>query len=271
MPDRTDQKVQTTARSLEIVDTVKSIDGATIGELRQRVDMAESTLYKHLNVLLERGYLMKRDGRYELGYELFHLGEYVRKTVEPYQLIRQTVTELRAEIPERVEYGVESNGLLVGYIPWTDYNPDLFRELTEDPGPDAVDYAGSKTYLHTNAVGKSLLAEMPDSRIGEIADRYGLEKQATNTITTIDALLDDIETIRANGYATTDEEWDDGLREIGMVVAPHDDAIGGINAYGPSYQIDDQRLHEELPAILESAVGDLEAQIRASDERSGPE
>jgi len=268
MPNHSGQTVQTTARSLAIVDTVKTLDGATVAELRRHSNMAESTLYKHLKVLLEHGYLMKRGGRYEVGHELFHLGEYVKKTVEPYQAIHQTVTELRDEIPEQVEYGVESNGLLVGYIPCTDYDSNIFSELTEDPTSGIVDYAGSKTYLHTNAVGKALLAEMPDSRVREIADRYGLEKQAPNTITSVDALLDDIETIREQGYATTDEEWEDGLREIGMVVAPHEDAIGGLNAYGPSYQISDERLYDELADILGSAVRDLEARIRAEDERS---
>ncbi|WP_188879271.1 IclR family transcriptional regulator [Halarchaeum nitratireducens] len=265
MPDRTDRIVQTTARSLDIINVVEAMNGATMSELREQIDMAESTLYKHLNVLLEHGYLMKRDGQYELGFELFHLGEYVKKTVEPYQLINRTITELREEIPEQVEYGVESNGLLVGYIPSTDYNSSLFYDLTEDPRCDVVDYAGSKAHLHTNAIGKAMLAEMSDRRVREIADRYGLAKQAKNTITSIDALLDELTTIRRNGYATTDEEWDDGLREIGMVVAPYDDAIGGFNAFGPLYQVSDERLYEELPEILADTVESLEAEIRARD------
>lgn len=266
MTDQSNWCVETTKRSLEMIDIVKNLNGATAAEIQEQTGMAESTVYKHINALLDQGYLIKRAGKYELGFELFHLGEYVKKSVQYYKPIKEKTECLRENLPEQVEFCVESNGLVIGYIVSTDYDPKLFYELTERNESQTVDYAGSKGLMHTNAVGKALLAEKTDSEIRKVVDTYGLQKQAKKTITSLDDLFNDIEDIREKGYATTDEEWDNGLREIGMTVKLGEDVIGGFNVFGPVYQVNDQRLYETLPQVLEEAVNDLEEEIAAQME-----
>ncbi|MFC6764531.1 IclR family transcriptional regulator [Natrinema soli] len=261
MGERNNEIVKTTLRSLEIIEIVKQLNGASASEIREELGMAESTVYKHLNVLLEKGYLMEWGGQYELGFELFHLGEYVKKSVQYYHPIKEKSDWLRQNIPEQVEFGIECNGLVMGYIVSTDYNPSLFYELTEKNESEIIDYAGSKALMHTNAVGKALLGEKSNDEIRNIASKYGLLQQAKNTITSVDELLEEIDIIREQGFATTDEEWENGLREVGMTVKPNDHVIGGFNVFGPTYQISDDRLHEDLPELLRDVVSDLEEEI----------
>lgn len=268
MTNNRGQVVKTTIKSLELIEIVKKLDGATPAELRQELGMAESTIYKHLNALIEKGYLMNVGGEYQLGYELYHLGEYVKKTVQYYQPIKEATDSLRDTLPEQVEYAVGSGGLVTGYIVSTNYDSSLFYELTEKNEDEVIDYAGSKAYMHTNAVGKALLAEKTDEEVREIVDQYGLPQQAKNTITSIDELYAELNVIRERGFATTDEEWDNGLREVGMVVKPREDiVVGGFNIFGPIYQINDFRLDETLPRILRETVSDLEDEIAARMEK----
>jgi len=261
MSEKPNHTVETTTTSLDILDIIKELNGATAAEIRNRTGMAKSTVYKHINALCDRGFLMKRAGKYELGFELFHLGEYVKKSVQYYKPIKQKTEWLQDNLPEQVEFCVESNGIVIGYIVSTNYDPELFYKLTERDESQAIDYAGSKGLIHTNAVGKAFLAEKSDAEIRAIVDEYGLEKQAKNTITSLENLYDDIQGVRKRGYATTDEEWDNGLREVGMTVEVSGVVIGGFNVFGPLYRINDKRLHETLPQVLEDAVDELEAEI----------
>jgi DNA-binding IclR family transcriptional regulator len=262
MGDRNDRIVTTTTKSLDIVDIAKRLDGATISDIEQRTDMSQSTIYKHVNALLERGYLLKIEGKYKPGFELFHLGEHVKKSVQYYGPVRRTVERLREETTEQVEFGVESGGFIVAYMSSTDYNSELFYELTARENTEFDDYEGSKAYMHTNALGKALLAEKTDEKVRAIVDAHGLPKQAKNTITSIETLYSELDAIRRRGYATTDEEWDDGLREVGIAVKPtKDTVIGGFNVFGPLYQMDEEKFQNELPELLLDVASELEAEI----------
>ncbi|EMA37272.1 IclR family transcriptional regulator [Halococcus hamelinensis] len=269
MNEEGDNIIKTTARSLDLLNAIKDSGGATVAELEAQSDLNRSTIYKHLNTMVEMGYLTTRGDEYFPGYELFHLGEFVKKRVVNYRRIKRKTDELKETLPEQVEYGLESNGLIVGYLPSTEYDSGLFRDLTEDGKKNVVDYAGSKAFMHSNALGKALLAQKSDGEIEEIIARYGLPEQAKKTVTSPDELFRDIDVIREQGYATTDEEWDNGLREVGIVVEPTEGVVlGGFNVFGPVYKIDDRRLNEELPRVLREYVAELEEDIVEDWEQS---
>lgn len=81
-----------------IIDIAKAENGVTASELIDQTQMAESTLYKHINTLVDEGYLEKREGAYFPGLEFFHIGEHVKKNSYKYALIKEATEELRATI-----------------------------------------------------------------------------------------------------------------------------------------------------------------------------
>lgn len=70
---------------------------------------------------------------------------------------------------------------------------------------------------HASSIGKALLAQLPDATIREMLPAR-LEKFTPNTITTIDRLIVDIQSVRTRGIAFDNEEHDLGISAAATVV-----------------------------------------------------
>src|SRR5690349_24340890 len=59
---------------------------------------------------------------------------------------------------------------------------------------------GSSVGLHSTAIGKAILAALPDDEVRRIAARTGLPRRMPHTITTVDAVPSNLNTIRGRGW-----------------------------------------------------------------------
>nr|WP_206335616.1 IclR family transcriptional regulator [Natronolimnobius sp. AArcel1] len=245
---------------MAIIEAIQTLGGATLEELTDELDRSRSTVHLHLRTLLDEGYLTKEGAVYHIGLRFLNHGEYARSRKKAYTLAKQTVTQLADEIDEEVEFVVENNnrGILVheSFHPDT-HIPSKERHLSTSPSAAGIYY-----YLHSVATGKAILADLPEERVNAILDESGLPKQTAQTITDREELLADLEAVRDRGIAFADEEYVDGLREVGRrVMAPDGSVIGAIAIIGPTYRFTDDRFRNELPNILTEHVDTLEAEI----------
>jgi IclR family pca regulon transcriptional regulator len=77
------------------------------------------------------------------------------------------------------------------------------------PRPEQVDLdlqAGSRLPAYCTAMGKLLLANLPEDEQRELLASMKLTKRGPNTITSKKALRDELERVRAEGFAVDDEE-----------------------------------------------------------------
>jgi DNA-binding IclR family transcriptional regulator len=88
--------VKTTERSLETVDTIQVQNGATLSNLESELDIARSTLHKHLQTLISHGYVTKEGETYNLGLKFFVRGEYARTRKKQYKFAAEAVQDLAA-------------------------------------------------------------------------------------------------------------------------------------------------------------------------------
>ncbi|MEY7851127.1 IclR family transcriptional regulator [Natrarchaeobius sp. A-rgal3] len=254
---------KTTKRSLDVIDTIQTLDGATLEELTGELEISRSTIHLHLRTLLEEGYLTKEGAVYHVGLRFLNHGEYARSRKTAYTLAKQTVTELSDEIDEEVEFVVENDNR--GILVYESFHPDSHFPSKERHISTAQSSAGIYYYLHCVATGKAILASLPDDRVEAILDDWGLPRQTAQTITDRDDLLRELEQVRERGVAFADEEYVDGLREVGRCVrGPGGRVLGAIAIIGPKYRFTDDRYTTELPAILAESVDDLEEEIQDS-------
>ncbi|AGB31681.1 IclR family transcriptional regulator [Natrinema pellirubrum DSM 15624] len=259
----TQKTAKTTERSLDVIDTVQKLGGATLDELTNELEISRSTIHLHLQTLLKEGYLTKEGAVYHIGLRFLNHGEYARSRKKAYTLAKQTVTELSDQIDEEVEFVVENDnrGILVheSFHPDSHF-PSKERHISTAPSPAGIYY-----YLHSVATGKAILAELSDERVKAVLDDWGLPRQTEHTITDRDALLQELEGIRKRGVAFADEEYVDSLREVGRrVTGPDGSVLGAIAIIGPKYRFTDERYTTELPELLTECVDDLETEIRDS-------
>jgi IclR family acetate operon transcriptional repressor len=110
-----------------------------------------------------------------------------------------------------------------------------------------VSHIGSRTALHSSAVGKILLATLPEEDVAHIVARRGLSRQTDKTITEPAKLMRHLSDVRRQGFAIDDEENEKGIRCVG---APIRDAEGkvvaAISVSGPTARITKARVAQSL-------------------------
>lgn len=246
--------VKTTRRSLDVIETLREMDGARLTELADRLELPNSTVHSHLSTLVERDYVLKDDDVYRVGLRFLELGEHARTRRKIYERAKPEIDELAAETGEVASVLVEESG-------WGVY---LYSSRGENAVPLDIS-PGKHVHLHATALGKCVLAHLPQSRVEGIIERRGLPERTDNTITDRDALFDELERVRDRGFAIDDEERVAGIRCVGAAVKSESgNVIGAISVSGPTSALTGDRLTETVPEHLFSAANVVELKVAYS-------
>jgi IclR family transcriptional regulator, acetate operon repressor len=109
---------------------------------------------------------------------------------------------------------------------------------------------GGTLSLHCTAIGKAILAALPDEDVRGIARRTGLPRR----ITSPEALLAHLETVRARGWALDDEENATRVRCIGAVVLDHrGEPIGAVSVSGLNVDMARVQVARLAPMVVNAA------------------
>jgi DNA-binding IclR family transcriptional regulator len=123
-------------------------------------------------------------------------------------------------------------------------------------------YIGQRVHLHNTALGKSILANLPQERVDEIIDERGLPATTENTITDRDELLQELDQVREEGVAYDDEARLRGLRCVAVpILNNNDDVEGAISLSGPTSRFQGEMYHSEVPQMLKNAANVIELNI----------
>jgi len=232
-------------RANRIVERLVEMKSATVQELANEFDMPLSTMYEYVNTLETINQISKgSDGRYRVTSFFLEIGNQVRRNADIYN-------EAEPELRRLADRTGEFAGLMI--------KEDNLGVLLSMKKGDKVKrlqvnrtYPGVKSRLNTTAYGKAILAQLSDDEIQDVTDQYGLHPRTENTVTDLEALLEEMELIRDRGYALDDEECFDGMRGIGVpIISKKDDLVGGIALYGPPNRLNDDVFFEEFPSVVQ--------------------
>ncbi|TFH62133.1 MAG: IclR family transcriptional regulator, partial [Gemmatimonadales bacterium] len=108
--------------------------------------------------------------------------------------------------------------------------------------------------VYCSGVGKAQIAFESEDEVDRVLAETPLKQYTEHTIKTRDQLMEELATIREQGYALDDEEFDEGIRCVGVPVRDYTRrVIAGISLSGPAYRFTDLRLKEELiPLAMEA-------------------
>lgn len=235
----------------EIVEFLVETDGAGVTTIAKQLGLAKSTVHQQLSTLHDRDYVVKENEEYHVGLRFLSLGETARLRREAYHLVRPMVKQLAAETEERSQFFVEEHGR--GVI--------LYMEAGER-GVKADRHTGKRRYLHSSAGGKAMLAHMSRDHIETIIDRCGLPAETENTITSREALFNELESVREQGYAVNSEESISGLRAVAAPVVVDGKVIGSFSIPGPRHRLETKQFRDELPDLLRSTANELEIKVK---------
>lgn len=245
-------------KTLDILEAVKVQDaGCRLAELSRRVELPKATVYRILNTLESRGYLDRGvDGSYRLAKKLFDLQR--QETLEAVlrRLGRPIMERMAEETRETVNMGTLEAGEIV--VIETVESPQAVRMASK---------VGNRRALHSTALGKVLLAALPDKEWTRLVRMKGLPRFTPRTLVSEAELATEIEEVRRQGYALDDQENEPDGRCIGALVGgPYRQAIAAISISGPVFRMDRRRavslapkLREGCAAIAAAVAGQIPA------------
>ncbi|MGQ4557653.1 IclR family transcriptional regulator domain-containing protein [Halobellus sp. GM3] len=241
----------------DIIEHLEREGDSGVSELAEAVGRSKGTVHTHLTSLRNRGYVVNDGGKYRLGLRFLDLGIHVQNAVDLYHVAAPKLAEVAAEAEENARCVVEENGLgtfIVGATGKHSVNTDV--------------RVGTQTHLHCISGGKAILAHLPTHRVREIVDAHGLPARTENTITDLDALLTELETIREDGYALNRGESIDGIHAVAAPVLDEDDAVvGAISVSGAANRLPIDRCRGELADLVVATANEVELNLTYADSR----
>ena len=206
-------------RALTLLDLVaKERDGLTNAEISRRMHIAPSTC-SYILSRLEREAYVSRDkdtGRYQIGLRIVELAYGALRTVGHRHIVEPALHRL-----------VEQTRLTALIAVWVRGRAVVVDKL-ESPESIKLDVdIGYPLHAHSSALGKVLLAHLSPDELERFIDEHGLPRRTPKTITSKVRLLQELETVRARGYAAANGEEFVGGR---AVAAPILDGFGRVCA-----------------------------------------
>ena len=106
---------------------------------------------------------------------------------------------------------------------------------------------GQRLPAFCTASGKAILAFLPEDKVNDLLAR-SITRHTKNTLTSIDAILEDLRIARERGYATSEQEFEDGINAIAAPIC--NNPIGSVSIAGPAYRLTRERMMEIGPNLL---------------------
>jgi DNA-binding IclR family transcriptional regulator len=255
-------RVQVLDRTFRIMDALAAVP-SELGpaELAARLGLHKSTIHRLLVVLERQRYIRKTSkGKYSLGMKLFELGS---RAVAQLELGEHAAPFLRRLVDETGETthicvlsGTEMMSVANVEGQWT------LRTTST---------VGRRTKTHCTAVGKALIAFLPERELSELIARLPLTRHTHRTIITPAALRTELAHVRRRGFAVDDEEIEEGLRCIGSPIRNYTgEVIASLSIAGPVFRIRKSRVPElarAVMAVAEALSADLGYHEELSERR----
>ncbi len=228
-----------------------------IANLADELSMSRSTTHRYASTLVALGYLEQdQSRRYRLAPRVVDVGMSVLDSMSLRGKAREHLRELREQTGRTVSLGI-LDGNDVRYI-------DRLRGWRR--GQHAVDLnlgVGARVPVHCSAMGKVLLANLPDKQREQTVAKLQLARCGPNSITSKRALRAELEHVREDGLAVGDEELAPGVRTLAApVFGPEDQVVAAIGMPVPADAFTHAELVEVLGPPLRAAAKRVSAALR---------
>ncbi|MFC6964747.1 IclR family transcriptional regulator [Halocatena marina] len=247
-------KIKAAKVSLEIIETLRELEGAGVSEIAKQLDKPTSTIHDHLQTLEQEEYLVKKGSQYYVGARFLQLGIQARARQKVFSIAQSEIDDLAAETGEHVNFMIEEHGLGVF----------LYRAR----GQKAVrldTHAGMRVPLQTTALGKTIMAFRPREEVEAILDRHGLPQVTENTITDRTKLFDALDQIQEQRYAHDHEERVKGMRCVAApIVNNKGDAVAAVSVSGPKTRMQGERFTDDIPNQILRCANVIEVNLTYS-------
>jgi IclR family acetate operon transcriptional repressor len=234
---------------ISAIHKVAAIVEALVSEHRltriaARTGLPISTVHRVLQELVILGWARQGPDRdYALGPRLLSLAGQAGKEAAVLRVARPVLQRLRDRTGHTIHLGLR------------DHDQAIYVEKLEgERAYQMRSRVGLTIPLHSTAIGKAILAALPEEEVRGIAARTGLAPCTRRTITDLSILLEHLRRVREVGYAVDYEENEEHTRCIGAAIFDHRGvAIGAVSLSSLAFDLDASQIRAYAPLVVAAA------------------
>lgn len=226
-------------------------NGMSLSEISTQTGIPMATAHRMLSIVRERGYI-RQDEReiYYLTLLLPSMGAHFIIGTGFAELLQPHLDALAESTGEHVRLSTIIDGQLI----W------VLRAVTSRHGLQYHGALDTKVVPHITASGKMWLSTLSDEEAMRVVSHWDISKSheygGPNAVTSVKALLADLEVIRKQGHAAIYEEAELGVGAIAVGVydgKARDRLLGTISIAGPTVRLNSKTIDNYVPTLLQTA------------------
>ncbi|NDK32916.1 IclR family transcriptional regulator [Nesterenkonia sp. Hz 6-5] len=244
-----DSPVKSVDRALTVLDILAREGEASLSQMARELMVHKSTVGRLVETLVRHDLVEPPDGPggYRLGVGCLRLAGATATRLDLSLEAQPVCDELSAAIGETTTVAITREGVAINVCQAEGNNTVAMRN-----------WIGQHTALHATSNGKVLLAHLPEEERKARLDA-GLTAYTEHTLICPQALAEELQRIRDQGWAFAVEELEEGLNAVAAPVFDHSGrVVAGISVAGPSYRLPPDR----LPVVRESVLSAADALSR---------
>ncbi len=180
-----------------------------VTEISKALKLNKSAVFRIMQTLEKKGYLKKdpREKRYTLTAKFLGLGTVVMSQLSILQQAKNEIDHLWDRTQGTVVIRVLEGSELVTVA------------IRESPQALRVSHPlGSAVNFNYGAIGKAILAYLPQDEVHQLLKKNPLNKYTSKTILSATSFLDELREVPRKGYAFSDGEAIEGVRAVGAPI-----------------------------------------------------
>ncbi len=253
--------IQSLQRGLAILEIVaKNGHGLTMAEVSREIGLHPSTTFHLLRTLTTLGYLGQDETtkRYHIGSKILHLAVSAWTESQLLKIAAPLIAEMARETGETSHLAILERGEVI-----------VISKIDGSSPVQLTDRVGYPRPAHCTAIGKVLLAHLPDAERGTFLQTSQLRPLTAKTITAAPILEQELERVRRQGYAFDDEEFAQGIRCLAAPVRNFTgEVVAAIGISGPVWRVSLDRV-AELTGVVKLMGLRLSQQLGHADDAGG--
>lgn len=223
----------------------------TPAEISQAAGLNRSTTYRLCEVLESVGWLARMPGPdgqrglpYDIGFAAHGLAVLISSKYDTTAKLQPVIDGLARTLEETVHVGVLEYDKVV----------HVARALP-DEGPNMAARIGSRQYAHVTALGKAMLAALPQETVAALYVDERLPGVGPRAISTRAELSAHLRTVAEQGYALDDEESRPGVRCVAApLFGPDGHPLLAVSVTTMAVRLQAERLTEVADATKAAAT-----------------
>jgi IclR family pca regulon transcriptional regulator len=217
----------------------------TLSEVARRTGLTRAATRRFLLTLERIGYVRAEDRYFSLRPRVLELGYAYLSGLTLAEVAQPHVEALVAKVEESSSVCVLDGDEVVYVV-----RVPTRRIMS------VVIAVGTRFPAYATSMGRVLLAGLPDAELDDYLARVQPQPLTPRTITDTRRLRDELQRVRAQGYAVVDQELEDGLQSAAAPIRdPAGRVVAAVNVSAHTSRMSPEQLREQvLPPLLNTSA-----------------